>query len=39
MLERLRAAGTVPLAPEVLIVQAAGPFGPLPPEAPGPSPR
>jgi hypothetical protein len=37
MLERLRAAGTVPLAPEILIVQAAGPFGPLPPEAPGTS--
>lgn len=30
-LERLRASGAVPLSPRVVIVQAAGPFPPLPP--------
>jgi hypothetical protein len=30
-LERLRASGAVLLSPKVVIVQAAGPFGPLPP--------
>ena len=33
-LERLRASGAVPLSPRVVIVQAAGPFPPLPPGAP-----
>jgi hypothetical protein len=34
-LERLRASGAVPLSPRVVIVQAAGPFPPLPPAIEG----